>query len=302
MVLLNPQESPVANFTGPGVESQAQQWLTENKIPLGQQGVSGGGGAGGVISPQAQAQYDQQLAQYQQDLAAYNTPNSLSPLQQANLYAPLPGYGSAVTPYAAPNNGVFTFDQSNLQNAPGFQFQLDQAKRAADASAAARGGLQSGAALKAAEAYGNGLATTNWQNQLAAQQGIFGTNLNSSIALNNQYYDKNINPLFQLAQSGQNAATQVGNQGIASAATQGALINAGGQFSAAGQLSGSNALGNSLAQAGSQIGKWVGSTYGNQPNNNLPSGDFSNGGNYDNYTTPASNFGSDYAGILGGGV
>lgn len=271
--LIDDKGNPLWTFSGAGADAQAQQWMQERGIAATPQATTAPGFAAGQ--------------------------NALMP-QGGMIAGALPGAGSSVTPYAAPNGGVFSFDQSNLANTPGYQFQLDQGIRAANASAAARGGLQSGAALKAAAGFGNDLASTTWQNQLGAQQGIFGTNLNSSIALNNLYYDKNIAPLIGLAGSGQNAATQLGALGNQSAATQGVFTNASGQNQAAGTLYGANALARGIGGAANQIGQWVGSTYGNQPNPNLPSGDFSNGGNYSTYTQSPLNTGGWGNTILGG--
>jgi hypothetical protein len=64
------------------------------------------------------------------------------------------GYGS----YAE----MPTFAQ--LQMDPGYQFRFEQGMRGVNASAAARAGLQSGAALKAATEFGQGMGTQEYQN------------------------------------------------------------------------------------------------------------------------------------------
>jgi hypothetical protein len=59
---------------------------------------------------------------------------------------------------------------STFQQSPGYQWQLGQGLRAVDAGAAASGMLRSGAALKAEQTYGQGLANqdfTNYYNRLA---------------------------------------------------------------------------------------------------------------------------------------
>jgi len=64
------------------------------------------------------------------------------------------GYGSLTTPFTA----------ADLQNDPGYQFQLQQGNQALDRQQAAKGNYFSGAALKAAQDYGQGLADTTYNN------------------------------------------------------------------------------------------------------------------------------------------
>lgn len=58
-----------------------------------------------------------------------------------------------------------------LQNDPGYQFRLQEGQRALERSQAARGGLYSGAALRAAQEYGQGLADQTY-NDYFRRQGI----------------------------------------------------------------------------------------------------------------------------------
>ncbi len=76
-----------------------------------------------------------------------------------------------------------------FQTTPGYQFQLNQGIDAIDRSAAARGGLFSGNTLRAAQEYGQGLASTEFGNYLAY--------------------------LGELSRSGQSAAAGQGAAGIA---------------------------------------------------------------------------------------
>lgn len=80
---------------------------------------------------------------------------------------------------------------------PGYQFGLDEGNKSVQASAAARGGLNSGATLKALLRYGQNYAdqqgVTPYMNRLAS---LFG---GAQTATN------------QLGQAGQNYANQVGN-------------------------------------------------------------------------------------------
>lgn len=64
---------------------------------------------------------------------------------------------------------------AQFRNAPGYQFGLKEGQRAVEASAAARGGLNSGATLKALQRYGNDYADqqgfTPYMNRLASLWG-----------------------------------------------------------------------------------------------------------------------------------
>ena len=74
-----------------------------------------------------------------------------------------------------------------LKNDPSYQFRLKQGQQALDRSSAARGMGYSGAQLKAAQDYGQGMASTEFQN----------------------YYNR----LAGLAQGGQQAANTLGSYG-----------------------------------------------------------------------------------------
>jgi hypothetical protein len=87
-----------------------------------------------------------------------------------------------------------TAAMNNFHTSPGYQFALDQGLRAVDAGAAAKGFARSGAALKAEQTFGTGLADQEFTN----------------------YYNR----LFSLANLGENAAAKTG----ANAVTTGAGI------------------------------------------------------------------------------
>jgi hypothetical protein len=96
------------------------------------------------------------------------------------------GYGSLTTP----------FNPANLQNTPGYQFQLQQGNNALTNAESATGGLDSGAALKAAQQFGQGLAGTTYQN-------AFNNNLEQNA--------QTAQELENQAGSGLNAANITGN-------------------------------------------------------------------------------------------
>ena len=115
-------------------------------------------------------------------------------------------------------------DETNLQNTPGYQFNLSQGLKATQNSAAARGLGTSGAALRGAATFATGLADSTYQNQFS----------NEVANRTNKY-----NMLMGSVNSGQNAAAQTGTAGttIAGNIGQGAINTA-------------NAIGNNTVAGG----------------------------------------------------
>lgn len=124
---------------------------------------------------------------------------------------------------------------------PGYQFGMDQGNRNLQGSAAARGGLYSGATLKALNRFGNDYATTKFDNAFnrmetsrTNQFNRFATAAGIGQTANNQ-----------VAQAGQNYANNVGSN----------LIGAG-NAQAAGTLASGNAWGNALNQGVSSYNQY----------------------------------------------
>lgn len=65
-------------------------------------------------------------------------------------------------------------DYKGFTGTPGYQFQLDEGAQAVDRSAAARGGLFSGATMKASQRFGQGVAAQEYGNYLARLGGLAG--------------------------------------------------------------------------------------------------------------------------------
>jgi hypothetical protein len=66
-------------------------------------------------------------------------------------------------------------DFSSFATSPDFQFNLQQGQDAINRSAAARGGLLSGAAVKAGQTYASGLASNQLQSYIGNLEGISGS-------------------------------------------------------------------------------------------------------------------------------
>lgn len=119
-------------------------------------------------------------------------------------------------------------DQASLEQTPGYEFQLQQGLKSTQNSAAARGLGVSGAALKASDAYAQGLASSNYQQQF-------------NNALTNKQFT--LNALTGQQSLGENAAAGVGNAGIATGNSIASNTIGAGNASAAASIAGGNAVG-----------------------------------------------------------
>lgn len=107
---------------------------------------------------QTQAATDKSLAlqqrMYEENIARQK------PFYEAGVNA-LPGYVSGIAPGGELVRG---FTQADYQADPGYAFRLSEGQKALDRSAAARGGLISGGALKAAQRYGQEMGSQEYTN------------------------------------------------------------------------------------------------------------------------------------------
>lgn len=141
-------------------------------------------------------------------------------------------------------NGYFnqTYKGQDIYRDPSYQFRLQQGQDAIQSSAAAQGGLLSGATLKALQNYGQESASqeySNAYNRFNADQ-------------TNRY-----NRLSNLVGIGQNAAAQVGNAG---AQTSQAIANntmSGANALAAGQVASANNWANTANNLGSMAASYA---------------------------------------------
>ncbi len=226
-----------AGYAGAGYAgSSLPSWLTS--APALQTGASL---IGGVLQSNAQ----QKAAQTQSDAAqrAIDLQERINQ-QQTALNAPF--YSAGVTGQnrlldllglsgnkSATGYGKYAqdFSMGDFQQDPGYAFRLSEGQKALERSAAARGGLISGGAMKAATKYGQDMGSQEYQNAYNRYQ----TNRANQL-----------NPLGSLAQSGQAAANfQSGNLG-SYGTNVGNLMGQQGQSQAAGQLGMGNTFGNAI--------------------------------------------------------
>ena len=134
-----------------------------------------------------------------------------------------------------PNFGIANkpFTYSDMYADPGYAFRLDQGNKSLNAAAAARGGLISGNALKAAEDYGQAAGSQEYQNAFNRYQ----TNRSNLL-----------NPLQSLMGSGQTATGATTNASANYANQYGANTIGGGNAQASGYVGSANAWNNAIGQ------------------------------------------------------
>ena len=161
------------------------------------------------------------------------------------------------------------FGASDFQADPGYAFRLSEGQKALDRQAAARGGLISGSALKAATRYGQDMGSQEYQNAFSRYQ----TNRSNQLQ-----------PLGNLMASGQSAAS---NQGAAAggygsaqgAATAAYGANAGNLITGAGNAMAGGVMGAGQANAAGQMG--MANTFANALNTGASA--YQNQNNFNNW-------------------
>lgn len=170
---------------------------------------------------------DTEMKMYQQ------TRSDLLPYQQYGQLGT-----SMLTNQLSSLSSPVSMTEADLQQTPGYQFNLTQGLKAAQSSAAARGLGRSGAAVKGAEAYATGLADSTYQNQF-----------NNAVTNKMNTY----NMLSGAASLGENAAAQTGNNGTQTAANIGSNTIGAGNAQAAAY----NSIGSAVAGGANSIGSYA---------------------------------------------
>jgi len=175
----------------------------------------GANAAGQAASTQANAANraaDLQYKQYQEDVARQKPfydvgVNALPELVAASKYTP--------------------FGMQQFQQDPGYGFRLKEGQQALDRSAAARGGLISGGALKAAQRYGQEMGSQEYTNAFNRYQAERQARLG---------------PLQAMTGMGQTTAQQIGAAGQNMAGNVGEAYQGAANARASGYVGGANAL------------------------------------------------------------
>jgi hypothetical protein len=172
---------------------------------------------------------------------------------------------------------------ASLANDPGYQFRLQTGQRALEGSAAARGGLLSGGAMRGLTEFGQQLGSQEYQqaygralgeNQLGYGRALAGNELRYSrdLAANQDQYQRALqqwqlgqglqqqqyNRLSGLAGVGQQTGEFLGKLGSQYAANAGELALQRGSTLAAGQIGASNAWQGAINQGVNTLGGLAG--------------------------------------------
>lgn len=125
------------------------------------------------------------------------------------------------------------FSETAFKADPGYAFRMSEGMKALERSAAARGGLLSGAQMKGINRYGQDLASQEYQNAF------------------NRYYAERanrLNPIQSLAGVGQTVANTLSNAAGQFGSQIGSNIIGAGNAAAAGQIGTANAIASGLGQ------------------------------------------------------
>jgi hypothetical protein len=124
------------------------------------------------------------------------------------------------------------FSMSQFQADPGYGFRLSEGQKALERSAAARGGLISGGALKAAQRYGQDMGSQEYTNAFNRYQAERQARLN---------------PLQSLTGMGQTTANTIGAAGQNMAGNVGEAYMGGANARASGYMGAANAVNSGLS-------------------------------------------------------
>jgi hypothetical protein len=161
---------------------------------------------------------DLQYQQYQEDVARQKPfydvgVNALPELVEASKYTP--------------------FGMDQYKQDPGYAFRLAEGQKALERTAAARGGLISGGALKAAERYGQDMGSQEYTNAFNRYQTERAARLN---------------PLQSLAGMSQTTANTLGTMGANMATNVGQNYQSAANARASGYVGGANAISGGVGQ------------------------------------------------------
>jgi len=126
------------------------------------------------------------------------------------------------------------FGMQQFQQDPSYAFRMSEGMKGLERSAAARGGLLSGATLKGIQRYGQDMASQEYQNAFNRYQAERQARLN---------------PLQSLAGVGQTTSQQLGQAGTQMAGNVGNLMTGGAAARASGYVGQANALTGALSGA-----------------------------------------------------
>jgi hypothetical protein len=243
--------------------------------------IVGGAVVGGYLTSSA----SKSAAQTQANAADRATAAQQEALaQQMELQKPFTEAGttavnqlSAMTQPGGAATKEFAYGPFSYQADPGYAFRLKEGMNAMNATAAARGGLISGNALKAGQVYGQEMGSQEYQNSFNRYLQNYA-NAQNTFQLNRNNLLDPLKFLTNIGQAGaSNQAANVGSFGNSQAANTIGAANA----TAAGQVGSANAISNAIGQGigGYQMNQLINRSAYNSPSSTMNYYG-ANGGNY----------------------
>jgi hypothetical protein len=148
--------------------------------------------------------------------------------------------------FAEPFNEQFKFSPQDFQNDPAYQFVLQEGLKALDRSASSKGMLKSGDTMKAAETFGQGVASQFYgdawnraMQEYAQQRDVFRTNRSDIFGRYASLADVGLPATNATASYGQNYGANAGS-----------LLTGAGNATAAAQVAGGNEWRSALGKIG----------------------------------------------------
>lgn len=209
-------------------------------------------GGGALVGAYMTSQASKSAASTQADAANRATAAQQDALaQQMELQKPFTTAGttavnqlSAMTQPGGAATKDFAYSPFQYQADPGYAFRMKEGLNAMNASAAARGGLISGNALKAGQTFGQEMGSQEYQNSFNRYLQNYA-NAQNTFQLNRNNLLDPLKFLTNVGQAGaSNQAANVGSFGAANAANTMGAANA----QAAGQIGSANAYSNAIGQ------------------------------------------------------
>jgi len=201
-----------------------------------------------VVSGAMASSGAKKAASTQSEASAYAADLQYEQWRQGNeQQKPWRDAGEAALNKLIPLSEYKKFSMDDFQQDPGYAFRLSEGQKALNQNAAARGGLISGNALKAATRYGQDMGSQEYQNAFNRYQAERASQLQ---------------PLQSLAGVGQTTANQMAASGNQMAQNVGEIGMQGANARASGYIGSANAVGSTVNSLGNLYGQY---SYLNKP-------------------------------------
>jgi hypothetical protein len=207
--------------------------------------------------------------QQREDIAPWRQAGMRALPQLEEMIAQGPGAPFRAPPGLDPRRFQFTAPTADtLRLDPGFQFRLKTGMEALEGTAAQRGGLLSGGAMRAAMALGQDMGSQEYGNAYNRALGENQLGYGRALTQNQDQYNRALqqwqlgqglntaqyNRLSALAGVGQQSTQYLGQLGGQYAQTAGDIALQRGSALSAGQIAQGNAWGNAFNQIGNTVG------------------------------------------------